>query len=1128
MRTLPTVITAFANHDQEVYLPKLKAEHDALQDVLKSRYDVRHVPLDAARTDNLLDHLNTYKDSLQVLHLGAHTNEHLIKLNDQEGWAEGLAELLAGCEELKLIFVNGCKSQGQARVYLRAGIPAVIATTCPVPDGQAAEFAADFYKFLVANYTLEDAFKEAIGRQRFRRRHSSLSSVFVARGLDLDSDGPLDHQLWCLYLQEDKKHQTCKWRLGHTERIPRVFDYYEALQAAPPNGAKVLSQCLHKEHQPNKYIHYLSDNVLPYFSLDAFYARKSAALQPFSERWIIEQLLDHDQYEGGIIIGKGGIGKTRMMLQLGMVAHEKEWNVVVLNRHFELSNLRELGIYFSQLEYKKHFILIDQFESCSWFDDQFLDDLAAYCPGAEEIRFLTNCRSSYQFLGYSHYLVINLDEHTAQSDYEKWVIRNLLKELDAPASLKQCSGIKTASFAVFLGYMKQKEPTADNLVGFPDFQSWLLHHFMQMVDPTRNQIQQFDKEVNWLLSFPLQEGEKNDYLRDGSAFKSCLNKLIKDGWVEENQQQSFNIWRISQNTIIDELASAYFQGYADVKIELNNSFEFAIAQGRGKNWINNIQRIRGEITRKGGEAVFFQLFQEILPKYSHLAQVIFSSQLLTKEEVLLLMEQYPDIAEAVLQDNDAILPLSFAMNQWAKHQVAASPGFQKLIDKWMDVHAPSQLNSGILARFTSTYLKLIGLDEKIQPYVERFWSLDVIPDGSFVLQEYIERCSSIDSPVKVYFERYLERYSRKEGVEHLIKLWLTHQGERTYVENLLPMVIQNHTTPKGTRHLVFSWLDAGGDKKLVARAFREYTDSIIDEVELPFVIESWLHKTRDVQPVQNAIRQYLEKHQDDKESAYMLRDWLKYGKNARLCKPFVVAFLKKHAKEKEAHLVLIEWLEIEGDFKVIEHALLQHLKFQAHQEDSHFLIRSWLKQKKAVAGIEDVVKEYLKKYAQNQVVCYVAASWLDAGGAPTAVQAVLEIYFKKHSAYKGTSFLIESWIKAKGSLNLVKAAILNYAKRYPYAKGTSLILSAWLRAKGSHDHVLACIERYLQGQNGKYLSYHLLLTWLNTQGDPGLVQPFLSNFVKRLAPCHEADILLALWRKNGFDATVIGEQIWAK
>ncbi len=1117
MRTLPTVITAFANNDQDVYLPKLKAESDALQDMLKSRYDVRHVPLDAARTDNLLDHLKTYKDSLQVLHLGAHTNEHLIRLNDQEGWAEGLAEVLAKYDELKLIFVNGCKSQAQARAYLKEGIPAVIATTCPVPDGQAAEFATDFYKFLVSNYTLEDAFKEAIGRQRFRRRHANLSSVFVARGLDLDSDGPQDHQLWCLYLQEEKKHQTCKWRLGHTERIPRVFDYYEALQAAPPNGAKVLSQCFHKEHQPSKYIHYLSDNVLPYFSLDAFYARKSAALLPFSERWIIEQLLDHDQYEGAIIIGKGGIGKTRMMLQLGMIAHEKEWNVIVLNRHFERSNLRQLGIYLSQLEYKKHFILIDQFENCVWFDDQFLDDLAAYCPGTEEMRFLTNCRSSYQFLGYSYYLKINLDEHTAQSDYEKWVVRNLLRELVAPTSFTRYSGIKTASFAVFLGYMKQKEPTADNLVGFPDFQSWLLHHFIQMVDPTRNQIQQFDKEVNWLLSFPLQEGEKDEYLRDGSAFKSCLNKLIKDGWVEENQQQNFNIWRISQNTIIDELAMVYFQGYADVRIELNNSFEYAIAQGRGKNWINNIQRIRNEIARIGGEAVFFRLFQGILPKHTHLAQVIFSSQLLTKEEVLLLMEQYPDIAEAVLQDNDAILPLSFAMNQWAKDQVAAGPEFQKLINRWMDVHAPSQLNSGILARFTSTYLKLIGLDEKIKPYVDHFWSLDVIPDGSFVLQEYIERCSSIDPSVKVYFERYLERYSRKEGVEHLIKLWLTHQGERTYVENLLPMVIQNHTAKKGTRHLVFSWLDAGGDKKLVARAFRQYTDSIIDEVEFPFVIESWLQKTRDVLPVQNAIQQYLEKHRAEKESAYMLRDWLKYGKNPGLCAPFVEEYLETHAQEKEAHLVLMEWLEIKGDFDAIEQALLQHLKYQAHQEDSHFLIRSWLKQRKNLAEIEQVVAEYLKKYAQKSIICYIIASWLDRGGATVIVEPTVKIYLLKHNTYKGTSFLIESWIKAKGSLSLVQTAILQYAQYYPREKGTSLVLSAWLLARGNHDHVEEAVERYLKHHNGKIPSYHLLLTWLNTRGAPAVILPHLTMFVKRQAPSKEAKNLIEAWRKNGFD-----------
>lgn len=64
--------------------------------------------------------------------------------------------------------------------------------------------------------------------------------------------------------------------------------------------------------------------------------------------------------EGGIISGKGGVGKTRLMLEMGILAHEQGWNVLVLNDRFE--DEAELGEFLDALERKRHLLLIDYIE----------------------------------------------------------------------------------------------------------------------------------------------------------------------------------------------------------------------------------------------------------------------------------------------------------------------------------------------------------------------------------------------------------------------------------------------------------------------------------------------------------------------------------------------------------------------------------------------------------------------------------------------------------------------------------------------------------------------------------------------------------------------------------------------
>ena len=72
-----------------------------------------------------------------------------------------MAKAIGKAGGVRLAFLNGCSTQGQVADFHQARIPVVIATTQPVKDAVAREFAEHFYKYLVDGKTIRQAFEGA-------------------------------------------------------------------------------------------------------------------------------------------------------------------------------------------------------------------------------------------------------------------------------------------------------------------------------------------------------------------------------------------------------------------------------------------------------------------------------------------------------------------------------------------------------------------------------------------------------------------------------------------------------------------------------------------------------------------------------------------------------------------------------------------------------------------------------------------------------------------------------------------------------------------------------------------------------------------------------------------------------
>ncbi len=222
MSGTPTVLLAFAN-DQGAFLDSLQKETDEISDALRDRMDAGFIDVQVqqgATVERLFKLVSRYGDDVHVFHYGGHANGSALDLQSAEGGnveahSQGLAGLLGSLKNLQLVFLNGCATQGHVEALIAAGVPAVIATSAPVEDTIALEFASLFYTNLAERNqarTVEAAFNMA--KNQVETTKGKAISFAATRGMTVGGGDPpaVGVDKWGLYAASGKEAQLA-WSL---------------------------------------------------------------------------------------------------------------------------------------------------------------------------------------------------------------------------------------------------------------------------------------------------------------------------------------------------------------------------------------------------------------------------------------------------------------------------------------------------------------------------------------------------------------------------------------------------------------------------------------------------------------------------------------------------------------------------------------------------------------------------------------------------------------------------------------------------------------------------------------------------------------------------------------------------
>ena len=176
---------AFSNSQTDP-LPNLQQEYTRVQDTLSPRayrqdYFLKMHPF--STIPQVCSTIALYRERLLLFHYSGHADRDVLLLEGELARAEGLVQLLGKCPRLKLVFLNGCSTDGMVDALLRVGVKTVIATSAKVEDKSACTFSTTFYEAMERGEILDQAFELA------KATLQTGTAVTIHRGPLMPDDG---------------------------------------------------------------------------------------------------------------------------------------------------------------------------------------------------------------------------------------------------------------------------------------------------------------------------------------------------------------------------------------------------------------------------------------------------------------------------------------------------------------------------------------------------------------------------------------------------------------------------------------------------------------------------------------------------------------------------------------------------------------------------------------------------------------------------------------------------------------------------------------------------------------------------------------------------------------------------
>ncbi|MEM9552747.1 MAG: hypothetical protein AAGC60_00690 [Acidobacteriota bacterium] len=955
-------------------------------------------------------------------------------------------------------------------------------------------------------------------------------------------------------IREDFKRLARRPHLRHLETLEiEVLDWSrlrDRLTRAPrlafrwfpeliPRGLRRLEQGARR----HTFRAYLSSDTLPFYSLEQHLVAQPSA-DFVAESALLDTLFDEQFATGLLITGAGGVGKSRLALELAR--HAERRGLLVLSAARATADSLEALCRHLHVD-DRALLLVDYVET----QPRFADLVECVAELGEDLgvmlRLVATCRTAYapQLAGLEGLQRLDLSPPSAQQaawldGYRDAAIRHILASTSVTVSaelLDQVNG--RPALAVFVGYLQERGDSSldfDQLYAEPDFGTW----FSRQVQKTFSARGVAEELALWMGLLPLS-AEVAASLHD-TLDRRLFDRLATDRWIERVDDETGERWFAAHDLLADQVVLSYLAGQR----QLGQRFvarwlEIARRHGVLDSALVALQRLADSAAF--ADVDFLAVLRGELADHPHAwrphREALLRTPLLTPDQIVDLLDKESPVWADAVDDSQLHFAFGGLARTIARANTRLTARRHRKLVAWLERLAPRGEGSFFILG-CALLLDHRRFADKALAWLQANHLRD---RASFVLKTWLRAGGAVDA-VRVETEQWLSVHGTKESAHFVLKAWMDAGGDVDAVRVVTARWLQLLGTRASAGFVLTSWLRAGGDLEQVREPIARWLASHRLGEPARFVLTAWLDASGAVDSVRAATETWLVLHGSGESAQFVLKSWLDAGGAVDSVRAATEAWLASHGSGESASFVLKAWLDAGGAVDSVRSATVTWLGLHGSGESAQFVLTAWLDVGGAVDTVRGATATWLASHGSGESAPFVLKSWLDAGGAVDSVRAATATWLAAHGSGESAQFVLKAWLDAGGEADSVRSATATWLASHGSGESAQFVLKAWLDAGGEADSVRAATETWLAAHGSSKPADFVLKAWLEAGGsfdvvrdsalawlavhrlDPGAA--FLTKFIVKqhdLPPSTVGDVLAwceanasnadAVWRLSG-------------
>jgi len=836
---------------------------------------------------------------------------------------------------------------------------------------------------------------------------------------------------------------------------------------------------------------YLSSAKLPYYSRGQHLATipAPAGVDIPGEDALLDRL-GGGEFTGLVVTGAGGVGKTRLSLEIGRRAQERGWTVLRVRSRLQEDSLHALGERLTPAA--RVLLVIDYIETQRDFAElvEILNDLNDTFHF--NVRYLASCRTSYYqaVAATSRHREVDISPHglTRAADwfegYRSGIVRHILGRSGLEVSGKHLAVCRDMPvLAVLLTYLHAtgRGDELECLLEEEDFAKWVAKR-VQLSFPGAS----IDRKLATLMAlFPVPDAlATQGALQD---YRLLLDPLATDGWIEKlgpTATSEGHVWATAHDVLADQVLLSYLRTIPQtVEHFADELLTFAARARCLRSALLSLQRLadQPEAQTVDWSHLITRQIDSNPSGWREVRNLVIHIALLSPTEQIALLVGRDEVWGGIEEEVDFQNRVGW-LARWAVEEGAEviSPDHRAILTSWVEKAARRVSRSN----FVLTWGVQFAPESVHGPALEWILARPKLFQTHYLLVAWLEKGLPSDE-IKDSVMRWLEKFPRDTHLSFVVAAWLEAKGELELVREPIRGWLEDHAAIPDAQFVYHAWLEAKGELELVGEPIRGWLKDQAAIPEARFVYSAWLEAKGELDLVREPIRGWLEDHAKTPEAGFVYTEWLEAKGELELVREPIRGWLEDHAKTPEAGFVYRAWLDAKGELELVREPVRRWLEDHAKTPEAGFVYRGWLDAKGELEVVREPIRGWLKERAANPEAGFVYCGWLDAGGEKESIEAWMKDWLALHGRAADADFLFRAWLDAGGDFYVIREPALLWLSEN-YDKPEAVYLTKKLARQPNLPldtvrHILAWCRKFNEDEDALWRLTQLRRYLLNAE-----------------------------------------------